>query len=124
MTVGNAMPTTDKQNAPINDISISKFGMVAAKNTGNRDRLRLKGPPRVWLEPAYTLTRDEYYGGAQHRPRVRIVLELLQTAVPHHAPHDVERDEIGKGVVHVDGQRQAGQQDFRESTNENPLDAS
>lgn len=30
---GNAMPTEDKQNAPISEIKCSKFGMAMAKKT-------------------------------------------------------------------------------------------
>lgn len=33
MIAGNAMPTDDKQNAPINEISDSKFGIAMAKKT-------------------------------------------------------------------------------------------
>lgn len=35
MMAGNAMPTDDKQNAPINEIRCSKFGMAMAKKTEN-----------------------------------------------------------------------------------------
>lgn len=33
MMAGNAMPTDDKQNAPINEINDSKFGIAMAKKT-------------------------------------------------------------------------------------------
>lgn len=37
-TAGNAIPIVDKQNAPINDINNSKFGIAAAIKTINKLR--------------------------------------------------------------------------------------
>lgn len=39
MTAGNAMPTVDRQKAPISEIKCSKFGMAMAKKTIKKHRM-------------------------------------------------------------------------------------
>lgn len=46
MIAGNAMPTDDKQNAPINEIKCSKFGIAIAKKTVEQELYKIKTSPK------------------------------------------------------------------------------